>query len=366
MSSKSDKKRKIGDIDDPDANDPRKTYGHGNQPRDYVYATIKLTNNTALPILGKGESIYSGSLMKNASKYNLAVIRFSIPGGTIPIGFWKQDLWKVSLTYLGYVFTASVGYIDYANFKPNGIPQFTIYSYQAYVEMINATLDFCYTEFVKLTGPIPGVTAAPFMSYENTTNMFSLYAQTGYITSNVGLFFNTALFSLFQNFLAYARTTVDLEWEIVIKDLHGLNTSATDPKIPSGYVKMNQEYPTLFNFNDIIGLNILSNTLGVAGNVYPIQNTSDQTIVNANTGSGPPTIPLLVDSIGYYGQGQPEGVRGQNFFSSTGPWILQDLEIDDIKSIDIQIFMRDRQGFDHPYYLPAYETADIKLVFVRK
>lgn len=357
----------MDDTEDYDTNDPRKTYGHGNQARDHIYTTIKLTNNTSLPILGKGESIYSGSLIKNATKYSLAVIRFSIPGGTIPIGFWKQNLWKVSLTYNGFSRTIPVDYIPYANFSPNGTPQYTIYSYQAYADMINEALAECYTELIGDSGPIPDVTAAPFINYENTTNMFGLYAQEGYISANAKLYFNTALFSLFQNYLAYASTTTDFEWNIVLKNFNDLNTSITDSKIPTGYVKMSQEYPTLFNFNDIIGLNILSNTLGVAGNVYPVQNTTTtSTVVNAQTGSGPPTIPLLADFIGYYGQGQPEGVRGQNFFSSTGPWILQDLELDNINSIDIQIFMRDRQGIDHPYYLPAYETADVKFVFQKK
>ena len=90
------------------------------------------------------------------------------------------------------------------------------------INMINATFSNCFLA-LQLDHPAVPVTEAPYMTYDATTNLFSLCCQQAY-EGTVEIWFNNILYYFFDNFLTfYAETNnsnrKDYRFEIRVAEL---------------------------------------------------------------------------------------------------------------------------------------------------
>ena len=333
-----------------------------NEGRNNIYWTISMINNTALPVLAEFSETYNAPVVENARDYQLAIIRFVVPGGSIPILNFKNKVYYVTLQYGATIKTILLEYETLININGND----TIFSYQAMMRIINEAFKEAFNELIGTVGPIVGCTAPPFMEYVPQTNMCPLFAQSGYVNT-IKVFMNTRLYGLFGNFMArYTPTNVGYEFEIILEDQNTTNTSSSNIFVPTGYIMMQQDYPTLSNWADFVEINFISNTLGVASDFYPIANNSDQLVTNNNSGNGPSTSPYLADFRSYQNNLDPGGIQGSNYFAAQGPWVMKDLQKNTIDKLDIKIVLKNRQGEQFDYYIPPYDKVDIKFAFVKK
>ena len=64
---------------------------------DYVYYNFLLYNDTNTNKLADFNETREDSIIKNASDWDMAVVRFSIPSTTIPIFVWKENLYFIGI-----------------------------------------------------------------------------------------------------------------------------------------------------------------------------------------------------------------------------------------------------------------------------
>ncbi len=338
---------------------------------DIIYYNFNIVNNNNFPIPCAYSDNAVAPLLENARDYLLTVVRFVLDGSTIPIFIFKGNTYTVSCTLNGAnVFTLgnpnpylAVEYIPYdRKFLLD-----TVFSYQAFLEMINVTLKAFHTEMLLTTalGPTPA-----FMDYDATTGLCDLYVPETYYTFNVKIYFNTALYGFFNNFLSqfYGNdTTYGRDYEIIIKPQETINTKLSVLAIPTGYFRIQQEFSSLSSWFDITSIVFESNTLGVKSEYTPTQNLSKSVLSsNNNAGSGPAVTPLMTDFQPYYDPTDKAGPRGYLYYTPSGPYRLINMDKDKVQQLDVNIKLRDRVGNTYQYYVPPNQSVQIKIGFLRK
>lgn len=132
---------------------------------------------------------------------------------------------------------------------------FFVYSWQHFLDMVNTALATAYAALLAAHGGVP--TAAPYMTYDPISQLFTLWTLQTYATGNpnpaqaVKIYFNNALYNYFPNSFNTifhgdsAENGPQTDYEFIIQDTH-TNT----PAAPAGYWFFTQEIKTLFAFWD--------------------------------------------------------------------------------------------------------------------
>jgi len=338
---------------------------------DIIYYNFNIVNNNNFPIPCAYSDNAAAPILENARDYLLTVVRFVLDGSTIPIFIFKNNTYIISCTLAGAdVFTAgnpnpylAVNYIAFdRKFSLD-----TVFSYQAFLEMINVTLLAFHTEML-LSAPL-GLTPA-FMDYDVTTGLCDLFVPETYFANKVTLYFNTALYGFFNNFFSqfYGNdTTNNRDYEIIVKPQETVNTKLSVFAIPSGYYRIQQEFSSLSSWFDITSIIFESNTLGVKSEYTPTQNLSKSVLSsNNNAGSGPSVTPLMTDFQPYYDPTDKAGPRGYLYYTPSGPYRLINMDKDKVQQLDVNIKLRDRVGNTYQYYVPPNQSVQIKMSFLKK
>jgi hypothetical protein len=130
-------------------------------------------------------------ILMKPSDYYMSIIRFQIPGLTIPYFTFVNGTYSVTLQYQNTIVQTNLIYIS----DNTGSAQ-TVSSYQQFLDMVNVALATSYTGL----GMLPTSTVAPYMIYDPPTQLFSLIVDKGYVTDGARVFFNEALALKFPNF----------------------------------------------------------------------------------------------------------------------------------------------------------------------
>ena len=345
---------------------------------DNVYFNINLVNNNPFSVPCQFTETLTNDIVGNTNDYYLSIIRFSIDGGSMPIFFFKDNVggqplsgYWITLSYLGVNYSLPVVYDSLYTPGATSPPyNRSVYFYQAFLHMINTTFA---NIFIANPGVFPIGSVAPYMLFDPTTGLISLYAQSLYyadtLANPITIFFNTRLFNIFDNFISAffsEGSATYTDQQLIITDLHGSNSDLLDPTIPAGYLKMTQEYQSLYHWWDVSLLSFKSTMLGVRPEYVPTANTTTSLSNNGAAGSGIPFQSVATDFIPDIASNDPAGFRQSLVYLPGAQYRLIDLININTKTVDLIISFKDRQSTEYQYFIPPNQSVTVKMIFVKK
>lgn len=336
-----------------------------NDGPDHVYYNLNYANtsNDFIP-LKFTDYRSEGILDLSKHKYNLTVARFLIPGTGIPLFAWPTDPDAYKVTFgKSPSLRPSVSLIYVPN---NASGSRNVYSIQQFVNIINTALA---TGFADFNAAFPGlVTTAPYMTFDSTTQLFSLIAEANYAINNVNVYFNSNLFLFFDNFEAYYNGTNlsnGSDYQIIIKNngnnyLSAIPLPPYGPQLtPAGY-KMTQEYSNTYLLMSFRSLVVTSSKLPLRSEFYPVSSTNtDMGGQYSNT-----QLAILTDfEPGFESVGD---VRSYMHYQPNLYRWIDLIGTGEVKNADINVFWVDNRQVLHPLLLPPGEYFSIKILFSKK
>jgi hypothetical protein len=343
------------------------SFTEGVDPKqDHTYFNLAVSNLTDTAKAAVFSQNLTNDIVANPAAYYLTVSRLALEGDGIPIFIFEDDAYFISLTYNGSTATQAVVW-DNSNL---GYGNRFVYSYQRFIQMINKAFSGAFLALSVLEPAIPA-TAAPYMVWDIGNGSADLYAQVEYAsneTTPIKIYMNSVLYNFFANFWIVFHgegLTSKLDIELYIADLHGTNTSVHNSVIPSGYIRMQQEYSAPYRWYDhAVSIRVKTTRMDLRneqGGVSLLTNNYGQT-----QGSlGPPFTSVLTDFIPTFQQGDSAGWRAPLVYNAN-PYRLIDLLGSEQRVLDIGIFWVDRSGVEHPFLITPGSNASLKLLFVKK
>lgn len=311
---------------------------------DQIYYNIRINGEPNKLTIGKYSENRVVPIIQNPSDYELSIVRFSVPTTQIPMFFWLDNEWGITLSYDGN------DYFEYLQFIPNSSsnPVNTIYVPQEFVDSINQAFTSIFTT-LKTAHPAILSTAPPVMTYDPITDLLTLNVQQNYLVDGIKIFFNTQLNTLlysFQNIYTEYPPSEKV-YEIIIADRGGLNSSTLAGQ-PS-YL-MIQEYPTSFTWSTCTKIIFETSSIPVIRELDGSQrDITSARLTDFNVPSG---VRYNRDPISFY----PQGPLRYISMNSEYP----------LNRIDLAVFWQDKAGINYPIYITGTEDISLKILFRKK
>lgn len=347
----------------------------------HVYYNVNIANTTAQPLEAKFNEVRGEGIVDIPEDYNLAIIRFSVPGQLIPIFFMPiQDFPNLNPNLSTFSVTLSFGGVDFQTFliytphNTEPVPNpptalnphwpmaayYGIFSYQHLLDMINTAYATSFAA-LKVMFPAAPPTAAPYFTYDSTTELVTLWAQQLYDPVVAGgptieIFMDDELYSYFESFDVFFfgfDTPAGKDYQFLIK-----NNNNNIPAAPVAYYTFPQQYATLYNWNALRNIVFLTGNIPVKAEYIPITNNFGTQVTNNY-------LPILTDF-----QASPGGAsafRGYITFFNQGEYRRVDLKgKEPLKIFDIQVYWADQLGNLHLLFIPPFDSISIKMLFEHK
>lgn len=339
-------------------------YSTGSRRDDHVYYNVVITNTTPMGQPATYTDIRNDPIVNNIEDYHLSVIKFTIPTSQLPIiqtfptgTTATNQTTGYSVTLVGTGGTASQQFLTYIPI--DNMKQSYIYSYQTVVDMVNVAFLASATAI--------GATAGndyPYMAFDSSSQLFSIFFPTVYIVQGVQIWFNTNTSFLFPSFpYQFYNNPTSISFaqngeyaQLKIQD--NKNPNAVSPAT-SGYTQIIQEFPSTISMYQPRSLRFLcglvptkAESLPVAGGNASPNNSNSQPILTDFDLPLSNSIAEIKPFVQYY----PKGPYRLIDFSSQGP----------INRFDLTIYWVDEVGNLYPLYLDPNQSATIKFLFQRK
>ncbi len=321
----------------------------------YIYYNIILTNVTGKPILASYNEVRAEGIIDNPSQYYLSVVRATIPTDTMPL-FNFEPIYTVTIVdNVGIPYMVSLAYLD---LTPSESTK-NIYSIQQFLTMVNTALTQAFNNAV-VGGNMGGTTSAPYMVFDPSTQIISMYVQTDYATDNIGVYMNCFLYDLFGNFevIQYGYSLANgMDVKFLIQDNRNPNTKAI-----SGFYQLQQEYACTSLFYDARSIEFTTGSIPIRPEYIPGRlNILGSSQVGANNSR------LIITDIEF-----PLGesvINVKPYLQYTAPSLYRLIDMNStspLRQIDIQVSYVDELGIYTPLTIAPNDSMTIKLVFVRK
>ena len=283
------------------------------------------------------------TIVENPLKYELAVIRFSVPTTVIPIFLWKGDeFFSVKMTY------GASEVNQFLTFSPNSNNKLygdAIWNYQEFVDIINVALEDAYLA-LKVLEPLMPPTEAPFITYNPETSLLTWNIEQVY-ANTTKVFFNENLYLLvpsFQNYDQFISPGVYF-FQMLCKDNRNNSTLIKG----KNYFSTKQEYPTLFLWSDFQTILFETNLIPVNPEYLDTQDNDTRRVLSDFQ-------PL---------EGQNDRTTIQYF--PAGPLRYYDLtNNNELSDIDLNVLWEDKNGISYPLYLSNDDVLTMKILFKKK
>lgn len=293
--------------------------------------------------------------------YSLAITRFSISTGTVPILVAEPLDGSNPTTTLIYSFGFEYdGNVEIANViyeEPVNCERYFYYTYSRFLKTVNETIRFA---FANIPGGTPAGSEPPLITFDPTTKLFTITAQTAFydedVITPIRFFMNSKSESLFPSWdtIPYIKCggyngNSELAFMIRFYD-KGNNISGDN------YV-IEQDYEMLTRWNSFKSLQITSN--------LPIQNEYIENDYNSIDSGKTTSQNILKDFIVLYQEGSSVARTTIDYTTKELDYI--DLKgVEPIRNIEINVFWVDNNGKQYPLYLGLNESVLIKLMFKNK
>ena len=332
------------------------------------------TENFIQPLLYKPDDFY------------MSLIRGTFPITFIPI--WlpliqsypvntdvNNTIYSITMTY--GAFTSGPIYLQYISNDPNITPPpplsasnpnqdlgniyYFVYYYSILTQMTNNALKAAYNALNFASGgTLPVGSEPPYFQFNTNTTIYEFIAQIAYydfsLVNKINVFMNFYLYDLFEGLPAkfYPSDTIQL---IVYDQGNNLyNPPSIFPAAAPLYYLMKGEYISITNTYPLRSILIVSNTLPIKNEFYPVKSGLNQSVVN--------NISLVRDF-------EPDLSnifnRSINQFFQTGPHqLINFTSSQPLVKFDIQIFWSSKYGDIFQLTIPYNNTVELKFEFIRK
>ena len=309
---------------------------------DHIYYNFRINaNEDGSPTLAKYSENRVTAILDKPSDYEMAVMRFSVPSTNIPLFFWRDNYFGITLTHAG------TDYFQYLQFIPNTSvvgARKTIYSVQEVVDSFNQAFA---TAFALIPGGSITSTQPPQMLYDPVTDLLSLNVEQTYLTDGIDIYWNQALNPYMYSFQNFYNEDPPSEkvFRWIVRDRG--NNSSTVGGQPS--FLMTQDYPNSFAWNALKGLRFESNSIPVVHELEGAQKDVQSLFLTDFE-----VIKSRYD-------------RNAISFFPRGPVRFTDLKSDaEMKRIDVAVSWVDTDNVSHPLYITGSDSLTIKLLFRKK
>lgn len=256
-------------------------------------------------------------------------------------------------------------------FQDRTTTYYQIFTYTVIVEMLNFALIECFNNLSsKITLP-PG-SIPPFFYFDEVQNKFCLVAQKipydNNLPSPIDIYCNYQLYEIINSIPFIYIPNQDgvspvpgVTFKLIVEDQE--NNSIAFPNIvdPAGdYYVMKQNSSSIASLFPLKSLYISTNNIPIAPQISPLKPTEESRAPNRVNKS---KILLDIEPV-ILG----DLIAGRNYIqyrAQTNQYIdlLSDNQID---SLDVSIFWRDRFGNPYQIYLNYNQPANIRLIFINK
>lgn len=322
-----------------------------------IYVNTSIYNDTNNAIPARIQNQRTQAFLDKAEDYVMTIARFDIGSENIPIFFFKDNNYSVTLRHPNTSTESPqefVVYIPYGTIEAND-PNQPVFHYNHMLQLINTALANAFTNLGALPAGSP--TAPPQMIYEESSGLFSLWLPLEYDDSNlntVEIYFNEPLYSFFDTFNdefnGYGQPNgKDVRIRVNSTPNNLLPLLSPTPTI----IKVSQEYSALGLWYDIVSMVILTNTLPTNGESIIINNTSTNV-----------SLPILTDYIVYV-QNPIDALDRWIYNADNYRWIDVNYK-GSLSKIDFQIYWVSKDQTLHQLYIEPNRHISIKVLFRKK
>jgi hypothetical protein len=330
-----------------------------------VYYNWVFTNTTNFPQPVTFNDIRTDPIINNMENYELAVIKFTIPTGLLPVietfptgATATSQMTGFSLTMVNSGGTASQQYLIYVPI--DNTTDTIIYSYNTLMDMVNVAFKNAATAI--------GATAGgeyPFMVFDSASQLFSIYYPTIYSTTNVKIWFNTNLANLFdafpyQFYNQYAFSFANSGEYALLPNNNQNNPNQTEI---TDYNQIIQEYPSTIALYQPRSLRLVSGNVPTRPESIPIAGTSTSTVSGGSNNNSQVILTdfdlPLANSIA--------DIKPFVQYYQVGPYRYIDLRTQGaLYQFDVTIYWVDEVGNLFPLFINPQQTVNIKFMFKNK
>ncbi len=334
-----------------------------------IYFNISITSNNEQRLTYPAYNITrTRNIVDKASDYYLSIIRFTIPAYYVPVLVTPMQSSTLTEYSITIVWTASgAAYQEYVPIVNNGTDSVVggdnyVYTYTSFTEAINTAFSNAM-DAVDASHTLPTTWHAPFIIYSPETRLFQLWAQANIFDDHdattlneplCDIYMNDKLFALFGSFWSIRYNNGSsfqadgLDVKLVVNGFGVTQSfSQSDPDL---YTVMQQDYPTLYNWNPYKKIIMVTNLL-------PTQSEFVK-------GEGSGTLKILTD---FEPTNDVLDVRSVYQYFPTSQYRLTDLLSDaPVRNVDLQVYWQDLDGSLTPIYVPWNGQITIKMAFLHK
>ena len=363
----------------------------------HIYHNIFINNNTNDIIPATYEENRVIPILNDPSEYDLSVIRFQVPLSEVPIFTFIDNEYMIAIYYKtathgNLYFEKWVNYINNntVNTPPN---KNEIYDYVSFLQMINTALLSAWSDIHTLEPTTVVLNQAPYLRKSvNNQNIFELVIPQSAV-NNCIVYFNQQL--------AYYFDSLPSNSSVILSPPDGLNPSPgqslpTPPAsgifrtLPAGYQRcygynntafnqypyidtgclgwenkataytsfsIVQEFQTLTNWNDALGLVFTTSTIPVIGDAYSIPSSSS---------FGSNVTQKIITDFQINAQLGPES-RGIVDYVPFGEYRLMPLNSSfPLSTMNISVNWIDTEGIINPLYISPRNSINLKIMYRKK
>lgn len=352
------------------------SYDSNKPTSDNVYIDIKVNNDTdSRGVLAKYSQTRLEPLLSNPSNYYLALVRWKIPGFSLPLLIFpiQNGQGDPNLSEYSVTLETSTDIVQfYLHFVSYNVPQFPpttanptqepspyyfIFDYQ---QMLNILNDALLNAHNTLTGKPVG-SVAPFLIYDPTTKLFSIIAtQADYgvdltpspivptFDAPIKIYFNFKLFSLFNGFPSRITTEGSVEStqgrdvQILISDYNNA---------PLGDNQVIQDFTSISYWSPVKQVVFITELIPANSENTAVSNDSFRKIL---TDFEP--IPSSNQDVRTTYQYFPQGQYRLIDMIGTKP----------LYNIDLQVKWLDINGNEYYVTIPPFQQFTAKMLFVKR
>lgn len=350
--------------------------------QDHVYVNADIFNNQEL----RSPAVYNfnstTSILDPQKKYELSVIRMTIPMESNPIFYFdpSPDAYVITLTSGGVDYKQAVEFIPGrgSTYSLATSPfYYGVFEIQWFLDMVNTAIQ---RAFVAAGSP---KARAPYIAYNPEDTRFNLYFTQDYLANDVGLFMNTKLYFFFYGFRSvfYGNNLpTQKDFGIPFQQQY---TQGSPNYVASGFIwpatlpypypvpyfpqtatgttqtnvwYMTTEEPTLNMWYDTVKIILTSPDLPIKKEILNPVLRSNQNI------STNQTLAVITDFT--LDSDLQNRLRGMIVYNPTAEYRWCDcFPHQNLSKFSIQIFTQTKDGTLRPFYIPYQEAVTIKLLF---
>lgn len=322
---------------------------------DHIYYNILIANDDfTKTITASFQETRTSPLIRNPADYHMSVQRFSVPSTLIPIFIFKDNTYKVTLTYSATNFTQTVVFIQT---NQTDATDRNIYVYQNFLNAINTAFAAAFAALIAAFPAAPPA-SAPYLTFNPVTQLISLVADERYDPTVAGaatveIWTNYQLYAKIQtfefSFAGYAAPVKNVQ--LIVKDEH--NNRA------GGFITMTQEVVSLGYMFDLKSIVFTSTMIPGRGEAIPANSVTSQ------DSSRKILVDFEPDLSG--NAVNPPGSIYYQFYAPSANYRLIDLQGNTpITTIDVQVYWMDHQQNLHLININPGTCLTAKLLFSKK